>query len=124
MTAQLRQYFNKHLDPTESPDVSDIEALQAIEAANTIFEGKLKTSFKSAISELEGLNYPGFSDPQITLTSKINAIDSLDNKTAVQFSVIRENEDGIVLVLPEQYNGLGYQNLISMVFRLIRFRDE
>ncbi|NTW35147.1 MAG: AAA family ATPase [Syntrophobacteraceae bacterium] len=26
--------------------------------------------------------------------------------------------------LPEKYNGLGYQNLISMVFNLIRFRDE
>jgi hypothetical protein len=28
------------------------------------------------------------------------------------------------LSLPEKYNGLGYQNLISMVFNLIRFRDE
>jgi len=27
------------------------------------------------------------------------------------------------LCLPESYNGLGYQNLISMVFRLIGFRD-
>ena len=25
--------------------------------------------------------------------------------------------------LPERYNGLGYQNLISMVFRLMSFRD-
>jgi len=124
LTTQLRQYFHKHLDPTESPEVSDIEALQAIEAANSIFDEKLKTSFKSAIGELEGLNYPGFSDPQITLTSKINTIDSLDHKAAVQFNVSQNNEDDIPLVLPEQYNGLGYQNLISMVFRLIRFRDE
>ena len=67
----MRQYFTKHLDPTESPDDSDIEALKAIEEANTIFDEKLKTSFKPAISEFEGLNYPGFSDPNITLTSKI-----------------------------------------------------
>jgi len=26
--------------------------------------------------------------------------------------------------LPEKYNGLGYQNLVSMVFKLILFRDE
>jgi len=26
--------------------------------------------------------------------------------------------------LPEKYNGLGYQNLISIIFKLIRFRDE
>ena len=38
----------------------DIEALEAIEAAKTVFDEKLVTSFKPAIGELEGLNYPGF----------------------------------------------------------------
>ena len=124
LSTQLRQYFSKHLDPSESPDASDIEALQAIEAAKTVFDEKLKTSFAPAIGELEGLNYPGFSDPQISLTSKINPIDSLDHKTAVQFNVLPEDTDSMHLSLPEKYNGLGYQNLISMVFSLIRFRDE
>jgi len=124
LSTQLRQYFSKHLDPSESPDASDIEALQAIEAAKTVFDEKLKTSFAPAIGELEGLNYPGFSDPQISLTSKINPLDSLDHKTAVQFNVLPEDTDSMHLSLPEKYNGLGYQNLISMVFSLIRFRDE
>ena len=124
LSTQLRQYFTKHLDPSESPDASDIDALQAIEAAKTVFDEKLKTSFKSAIGELEKLNYPGFSDPQISLTSKICAVDSLDHKTAVQYNVLPECDDSAALSLPEQYNGLGYQNLISMVFSLIRFRDE
>ncbi len=124
LSTQLRQYFTKHLNPSESPDASDIEALQAIEEAKAVFDEKLKTSFKPAIGELEGLNYPGFSDPQISLTSKIRAVDSLDHKTAVQFNVSPERDDGAALLLPEQYNGLGYQNLISMVFSLIRFRDE
>ena len=124
LSTQLRQYFSKHLDPSQSPDASDIEALQAIEAAKTVFDEKLKTSFVPAIAELEGLNYPGFSDPQISLTSKINPIDSLDHKTAVQFNVVPEDTDSMHLSLPEKYNGLGYQNLISMVFSLIRFRDE
>ena len=124
LSTQLRQYFSKHLDPSESPDASDIGALQAIEAAKTVFDEKLKTSFAPAIGELEGLNYPGFSDPQISLTSKINPIDSLDHKTAVQFNVLPEDTDSMSLALPEKYNGLGYQNLISIVFSLIRFRDE
>jgi len=124
LSTQLRQYFSKHLDPSESPDASDIEALQAIEAAKTVFDEKLKTSFAPAIGELERLNYPGFSDPQISLTSKIDPIDSLDHKTAIQFNVLPEDTDSMPLSLPEKYNGLGYQNLISMVFSLIRFRDE
>ncbi|MBW6474418.1 MAG: AAA family ATPase [Anaerolineaceae bacterium] len=120
LSTQLRQYFAKHLNPSESPDNNDIEALQAIEAAKTVFDEKLKTSFTPAIKELEGLNYPGFSDPQISLTSKISPIDSLDHKTAVRFNL----PGSASLSLPEKYNGLGYQNLISMVFSLIRFRDE
>ena len=124
LSTQLRRYFTRHLDPSESPDASDIEALRAIEEAKTIFDEKLKASFKPAIGELEGLNYPGFSDPQITLTSKIKPVDSLDHKTAVQFNVSPNQDGSTNLSLPEQYNGLGYQNLISMVFSLIRFRDE
>lgn len=124
LSKQLRQYFIKHLNPTDSPDAGDIGAIQAIEAAKEIFNEKLENSFKPAIGELEGLNYPGFSDPQISLTSKISAADSLDHKTAVQFKVLPEQDGSPVLSLPEQYNGLGYQNLISMVFNLIRFRDE
>jgi predicted ATP-dependent endonuclease of OLD family len=124
LSTQLRQYFTKHLNPSDSPGTSDIDALQAIEEAKAIFDEKLKTSFKPAIGELEGLNYPGFSDPRISLTSELRAVDTLDHKAAVQFDVLPEGVDTAALSLPEQYNGLGYQNLISMVFSLIRFRDE
>ncbi len=120
LSTQLRRYFSKHLNPSEAPDASDIGALEAIEAAKAVFNEKLVTSFKPAIGELEGLNYPGFSDPKISITSKIDPRDSLDHEAAVQFDLPGSES----LLLPEKYNGLGYQNLISMVFNLIRFRDE
>ena len=120
LSTQLRRYFSKHLNPSEAPDASDIGALEAIEAAKAVFNEKLVTSFKPAIGELEGLNYPGFSDPKISITSKIDPRDSLDHEAAVQFELPGSES----LFLPEKYNGLGYQNLISMVFNLIRFRDE
>ena len=120
LSTQLRRYFSKHLNPSEAPDASDIEALEAIEAAKAIFNEKLTETFEPAIGELEGLNYPGFSDPRISLTSKIEPRDSLDHETAVRFDLPGADS----LSLPEKYNGLGYQHLISMVFRLIQFRDE
>ncbi|MXW15165.1 MAG: AAA family ATPase [Rhodothermaceae bacterium] len=120
LSTQLRRYFSKHLNPSDAPDASDIEALEAIEAAKTVFNEKLVTSFRPAIGELESLNYPGFSDPKISITSKLDPRDSLDHEAAVQFDLPGSNS----LFLPEKYNGLGYQNLISMVFNLIRFRDE
>ncbi|HDY67280.1 MAG TPA: ATP-dependent endonuclease [Candidatus Scalindua sp.] len=126
LTKQLISYFDKHLNPSDQPNEDDIEALIAIDNATTEFDKKLKSSFTSAISELEGLGYPGFSDPQITLTSKVNPIDGLNHDSAVQFNVTNSDATSgqLPLSLPEKYNGLGYQNLISMVFKLIRFRDE
>lgn len=126
LTTQLRSYFDKHLNPAEQPNEDDIEALIAIENATNEFDKKLKSSFCSAISELESLGYPGFSDPKITLTSKVNPIEGLSHDSAVQFNVPNSSETSGTspLSLPERYNGLGYQNLISMVFKLIRFRDE
>lgn len=126
LSAQLRTYFEKHLNPLELPSPNDLDALEAIETARAAFDERLKESFRASISELEGLNYPGFSDPKIQISSKVNPIENLNHDAAVQFNVLRDdsNPDDISMCLPEKYNGLGYQNLISIIFNLIRFRDE
>lgn len=114
---ELRDYFNKHLNPTEQPSSSDVEALEALDNAQFAFDEKLKTSFSKPIKELEELNYPGFSDPKIQLSSRLNLIEGLNHDSAVQFNIFRNNasDTSESLYLPEKYNGLGYQNLISMV---------
>ncbi|MFA4957447.1 MAG: AAA family ATPase [Candidatus Methanoperedens sp.] len=126
LSSQLGDYFKKHLNPSDQPNPSDIEALQSIEDAKISFDAKLKESFQSSLMELESLNYPGFGNPRITISSLINPIDGLDHPSAVQFDVSNKDDVSLdsPLRLPEKYNGLGYQNLISMVFKLIRFRDE
>ena len=122
LSSQFRSYYDSHLNPSDTPDASDIDALDAIDMAKTTFDDKLKTSFHPALTELEELGYPGFGNPKITLSSKVNPIDTLNHASAVQFDVMRDPSSS--LRLPEKYNGLGYQNLISMIFQLIRFRNE
>ena len=126
LSTQLQKYFEKHLDPREHPEASDLDALEAIEAANKAFDKRLAESFSPPVEELERLNYPGFSDPTITIKSKLEPLQGLKHAAAVQFDVPHDNSspDNPSLSLPEQYNGLGYQNLISMIFSMIRFRDE
>lgn len=126
LSAQLREYFEKHLNPSELPEVGDLDALEAIEQAKKEFDTKLMESFKSSIGELEALNYPGFADPKIQISSEVDPLQGIKHDAAVQFNVMRNAADphDISLCLPEKYNGLGYQNLISMIFNLIRFRDE
>jgi predicted ATP-dependent endonuclease of OLD family len=121
LSSQLRSYYDKHLNPSLRPTANDLEALKAIGAAKLIFDKNLQESFSASLSELEQLNYPGFGNPEIRLSSQFNAVDTLNHETSVLYTL---NNDTMELSLPEKYNGLGYQNLISMIFKLIRFRDE
>ncbi|GIP60800.1 AAA family ATPase [Paenibacillus woosongensis] len=127
LSGQLRAYYNTHLNPTKSPDLTDIEALEAIEKAQKAFDNNLTQGFKDALQELQNLGYPGFSDPKITISTKIKPVDGLNHSSAVQFELMspeNNQKSSFQLRLPEQYNGLGYQNLISMIFKMMQFRDE
>jgi predicted ATP-dependent endonuclease of OLD family len=126
LSDQLRMYYSRHLDPTDRPDPQDLGALQAIEAAQDAFDARLTESFKAAFSEVEGMGYPGVTDPRPRVSTRLKAIDGLNHAAAVSFEVDVIQEDGELtplLRLPEDNNGLGYQNLISMIFRLMSFRD-
>ncbi len=126
LSEQLRSYYAKHLDPAKGPDLRDLEALQAMEAAENAFDDKLTESFKECFTEVAGLGYPGVSDPRPRVSTRLRAIDGLNHSAAVNFEVDVVSDAGVtvpVLLLPEGSNGLGYQNLISMIFQLMSFRD-
>lgn len=126
LSEQLRSYYAKHLDPTKAPDPKDLGALQAIEAAQDAFDKRLTESFKAAFTEVEGMGYPGVTDPRPRVSTQLKAIDGLNHSAAISFEVDVIAEDGAptpLMRLPEANNGLGYQNLISMIFRLMSFRD-
>jgi predicted ATP-dependent endonuclease of OLD family len=125
LSEQLRQYYSRHLDPAESPEPADLDALEAIENSQKKFDERLESGFASALKELESLNYPGVTDPKLKIATRIRPMEGLNHSGAVQFEVVPEDGKEILvpLRLPEEYNGLGYQNLISMVFRLMGFRD-
>lgn len=125
ISSQLNTYYERHLNPSDLPDEDDLDALKAIDEAKTSFDNKLNEAFKEALGEIKSLGYPGFNDPEIRLSSKVEPVNNLDHEAAVQFGIKRQlvDENIPLLALPEKYNGLGYKNLIAMVFRLISFRD-
>ncbi|MEA3642657.1 MAG: AAA family ATPase, partial [Lamprobacter sp.] len=97
-----------------------------IEAAQDAFDKRLTESFEAAFTEVEGMGYPGVTDPRPRVSTRLKAIDGLNHSAAISFEVDVISEDGAttpLLRLPEANNGLGYQNLISMIFRLMSFRD-
>lgn len=126
LSEQLRTYYNRHLDPGDSPEISDLEALRAIEAAQTAFDTRLTASFAPALKEVEGLGYPNNSDPAIRVATRLAPTDGMNHEAAVLFELdsIGGAPGAPSLRLPETSNGLGYQNLISMIFQLMAFRDS
>lgn len=121
LSTQMRSYYDRHLDPEKLPAPEDIEILRVIEEAKNVFDKTLSDKFSPAIKELEELGYPGLSDPRITISTTVNTTETLNHDSAIQYSLSRNDA---TLKLPEKYNGLGYQNLISMVFNLMSFRDS
>lgn len=125
LSVQLRQYYTRHLDPYENPDAQDLLALKAIEEAQQAFNLRLSDGFKSPIQEMHKLGYPGVTDPKLHISTRLRPVEGLNHDAAVQFVVpLHDGETAVDLYLPEDSNGLGYQNLISMVFRLMAFRDS
>lgn len=122
LSEQLRRYYSRHLDPYERPDAKDIKALQAIEDAQKAFDNRLSEGFERALKELEQLGYPGVTDPKLSISTRLRPVDGLNHEAAVRY-VVQIDDGKEYLHLPEDSNGLGYQNLISMVFRLMSYRD-
>lgn len=125
LSEQLRHYYDRHLDPSKTPSEKDYEALQAMQSAERSFDARLKDGFKQALEELEGIGYPGIANPRLRIATQLKAIDGLKHGSSLQYEVTEEGPSGLpALKLPEDYAGLGYRNLIAMVFMLMAFRDS
>lgn len=122
LSTQLRSYYDNHLDWQDTPELSDIKAMEALEKARKVFDERLSESFDKALKELQKLGYPGISDPKLKIATKLRLQDGLSHDSAVQYEIPAAT-DGFVHRLPEDSNGLGYQNLVSMVFGLMSCRD-
>ncbi len=122
LSSQLREYYDRQLDPERKPSQSDIKALNELQAAKDVFDKQITKRFKSAMAELAKFGYPGRYNPKIVIESKTSAGDILSHSTVVKYPVY--SDGSVEYKLPERMNGLGYQNLISMSFKLMNFRDS
>jgi len=124
LSEQLRVYYDRHIDPSVDPTKEDLGALAAVQQAEQVFDEKLRDGFRLPLEELESLGYPGFANPKISVNTKLKTTDGLSHSSSVQYELSGSDSDQLSVRLPEEYAGLGYQNLISMVFMLLAFRDE
>lgn len=122
LSAQLRDYYDKQLDPERKPSASDIRALTEMQAAKEVFDKQISKRFQSAMDELAKFGYPGKYNPGIVIEAKTQTSDIISHSTVVKYPIFSDGNNKYKL--PEKFNGLGYQNLISMSFKLMSFRDS
>lgn len=123
LSAQLREYYDKQLDPEHKPSISDLKALSELQAAKDVFNKQIKKQFQRAMDELSKFGYPGKYNPNIVIEAKTQTNDIIAHNTEVKYPVF-EDDTKQQYKLSEKFNGLGYQNLILMSFKLMNFRDS
>jgi len=124
LSDHVRSYYDTHISQTDEVNADDISAYSAIQQAEIAFDKRLKTNFSNVFDELKDLGVPGINNPNIVINTKFKSLDGLNHGTAVQYKVSEPKDGHEERYLPESYAGLGYQNLIAMVFLLMRFRQD
>lgn len=120
LSKQFQQYYKSRCLGDDDLTSDDLVLIGGITKANETYDEKLRRTFKDPVGELKNINYPGFQNPMIKISSKIQIEEAIKHDSAVQFAI--HGLEG--LTLPEKYNGLGYRNLISIYLKLIDFRDR
>lgn len=124
LSDQVRSYYDSHVDKSEDINDDDVRAFGALQNAEKAFDARLKSGFSVVFEELKNLGIPGVNNPSISINTKFKSIDGLSHSSSVQYKVAEPEKGKTERFLPESYAGLGYQNLIAMVFLLMRFRQD
>ncbi|MBR5630009.1 MAG: AAA family ATPase [Bacteroidales bacterium] len=120
LSKQFQQYYKSSGQENEDLTPEELGLVAGIAAANKTYDEKLTKTFETPVKELKNINYPGFLNPEIKISSRIQIEEAIKHDSAVQFAI-----QGMAdLALPEKYNGLGYRNLISIYLRLMDFREK
>jgi predicted ATP-dependent endonuclease of OLD family len=108
----LSRFYKRNLEKREE----DHEALSALFDSEAQFNEHLKKVFDDTLKRLSILGYPGVLNPHLIIRSALNPTTIMSQDTRVHYS-LDGTDDG--LALPDNYNGLGFKNLIYMVVELL-----
>jgi len=117
----LREYYEHILNPEDFPEADDLKVLGQQQELENDFSKRLNVQFESPFTELQNMGYPGIGgNPAVEISAIISGTDALQETSSVRYRFDKKDEE----FLPENYLGLGYQNLIYLTFRLLEFRDK
>jgi len=113
----LSRFYKRNLEKRED----DHDALSALFDSETQLNEHLKSVFNDMLERLGELGYPGVSNPHLVIKSALNPTTIMNQDTKVHYSMDGTSNG---LTLPDNYNGLGFKNLIYMVVELLDLQAQ
>jgi predicted ATP-dependent endonuclease of OLD family len=120
LSKRLSRFYTRNLEKRE-PDLASLRALA--ESENRLNE-HYASVFAPTLDRLGKLGYPGLSNPELVIRTDLKAESLLSGSARVHYAVAGTNldaESSGLITLPDQYNGLGFKNLIYMVVEILDF---
>lgn len=120
LSTRFSRFYSKNLTQREL----DLDATRALANSEQQLNVHLSSVFKETISSLSKLGYPGVSNPEVLIRSVLNPSSILSESAQVHYVLKGDNQTDSDLVLPDQYNGLGFKNLIYMVVEVLDYHQQ
>ena len=118
---QVLKFARRNLGNTGHSPGHHPDLIAAVAKAQDDLDSQIRSALDPTIKDVRKLGYPGLHDPQeIHFRTRIQTADLLDHSTAVQYRLAGQLSD---TYFPEHAIGLGYQNLQSLSYQLVSFRE-
>ncbi|GAA2446816.1 ATP-dependent endonuclease [Streptomyces glaucus] len=121
LSRRLSRYYQRNLQKFET----DLDALSAIANSESALNEHFAQAFESILKSIEHLGYPGTTNAGLVVKASFNVQNVLSTSARVHYML--PSSDGAALIsesaqfLPDQYNGLGFKNLIYMAVEILDF---
>jgi predicted ATP-dependent endonuclease of OLD family len=120
LSKRLNRFYERNLQKLES----DLDALGVIADSEERLNAHFADVFGPTLDRLGEVGYPGVANPGLVVKASFNAHSILSTSAKVHYA-LPAHADGSVIdqTLPDQYNGLGFKNLIYMVVEVLDFHQ-
>lgn len=121
LSKRLSRFYERNLQKLEN----DLETLGVIAESEQRLNAHFSDVFGPTLDRLGEVGYPGVANPNLVVKASFSAHDILSGSAKVHYA-LPTSGDGAPMIeqtLPDQYNGLGFKNLIYMVVEVLDFHQ-
>lgn len=116
LTRRLSRYYERNLTQRKP----DIEALGAVAATESALNAHFGREFQGILAKIREIGYPGISNPRLVMRALLDPQAILTSNANVHYAI----DSAETATLPDDYNGLGFKNLIYMAVEILDFHHD